>query len=294
MGSIARRASWRAPAKVNLTLHVLGRRADGFHDLDSIVAFAGCCDFLRFEPADALSLAVDGPMADAAGEADDNLILRAARQLQERAPGIRLGRFFLRKNLPVAAGLGGGSSDAAAALRALAHTNGLGPDDPRLWAAAKATGADVPVCLVPRARMMRGLGDDVGPDLRLPPLFALLVNPRRAVATPAVFARLDLAKGASSGLGPSPQPKTGADRATTMAALARGRNDMQGAACALERGIGEVLAALTASKGAALVRMSGSGATCFALFNDRSATIGAARAIAREYPQWWTRATILR
>src|SRR5476651_374267 len=101
MGVSAKGALWRAPAKVNLTLHVLGRRADGFHDLDSIVAFAGCCDFLRFEPADALSLAVDGPMADAAGEADDNLILRAARHLQERAPGIRLGRFFLRKNLPV-------------------------------------------------------------------------------------------------------------------------------------------------------------------------------------------------
>jgi 4-diphosphocytidyl-2-C-methyl-D-erythritol kinase len=294
MDAGAKRALWRAPAKVNLTLHILGRRADGFHDLDSIVAFAGCCDFVSFEPDAALSLEVDGPMAHATGAADDNLILRAARHLQERAPGIRLGRFRLRKNLPVAAGLGGGSSDAAAALRALAQANGLAADDPRLFAAARATGADVPVCLVPRARMMRGIGEALGADLSLPPLFAVLVNPRVGVATPAVFAHLGLTKGASSGLGPSPYPDAGADRATTMSALRRGRNDMQPSACALEPAIGEVLAALTACEGADVVRMSGSGATCFAVFRDRAAASRAARGLALDHPHWWTKATVLR
>src|ERR1700722_12578316 len=159
----------RAPAKVNLPLHVLGRRPDGWHQLDSLVAFAGCCDWLSFEPGEPLSLSVDGPTAEAAGESGDNLILRAARALQDRAPEIRLGRFRLTKNLPVAAGLGGGSSDAAAGLRALAHANDLAADDPRLIAAAQATGADVPVCLEARARTMAGLGERLGPLLQLPP-----------------------------------------------------------------------------------------------------------------------------
>jgi 4-diphosphocytidyl-2-C-methyl-D-erythritol kinase len=285
---------WRAPAKVNLTLHVLGRRPDGWHELDSLVAFAGCCDWLSFEPGEPLSLSVDGPTAQAAGESGDNLILRAARALQDRAPEIRLGRFHLRKNLPVAAGLGGGSSDAAAALRALADENHLEPDDPRLRAAAEATGADVPVCLVPRARRMSGLGEKLGPLLSLPPLFAVLVNPRVAVATPAVFARLGLARGAPSGLGASPSPPAGPDRLATIAALRDGRNDMQPAACALAPEVSHVLDALSASAGAALVRMSGSGATCFALFDDRPATARAARKIANAHPGWWVRPTILR
>jgi 4-diphosphocytidyl-2-C-methyl-D-erythritol kinase len=285
---------WRAPAKVNLTLHILGRRADGWHELDSLVAFAGCCDWLSFELGEPLSLSVDGPTAEAAGESGDNLILRAARALKDRAPEIRLGRFHLRKNLPVAAGLGGGSSDAAAALRALAHENHLVPDDPRLRAAAEATGADVPVCLVPRARRMSGLGEKLAPLLSLPPLFAVLVNPRVAVATPAVFARLGLARGAPSGLGASPLPPAGADRPATIAILRDGRNDMQAAACMLAPEVSEVLDALSASEGAALVRMSGSGATCFALLDDRRATMRAAREIARAHPRWWVRPTILR
>jgi 4-diphosphocytidyl-2-C-methyl-D-erythritol kinase len=286
--------TWRAPAKVNLTLHVLGRGEDGWHQLDSIVAFAGCSDWLSFEPGDALSLEVDGPTASESGQIDDNLILRAARALRDRAPGIRLGKFHLRKNLPVAAGLGGGSSDAAAALRALAHENGLAADDPRVLAAAQATGSDVPVCLVPRARTMSGRGETLGPFLRLAPLFGVLANPRAAVATPAVFARLGLAKGASSGLAPSPALGDGAHRAATLRALQKGRNDMQTAACALEPAISRVLDALASIDGAALVRMSGSGATCFALFDDRSAAARAARAIAREYPDWWVKATVLR
>jgi 4-diphosphocytidyl-2-C-methyl-D-erythritol kinase len=286
--------AWRAPAKVNLTLHVLGRRADGWHDLDSLVAFAGCGDWLLFEPGPALALSVDGPTAAAAGAIGDNLILLAARALHDRAPGLRLGRFHLRKTLPVAAGLGGGSADAAAALRALAEENGLALDDPRVLAAARATGSDVPVCLDPRARMMRGLGETLGPALRLPVLFAVLVNPGVAVATPSVFARLGLAKGAPSGLGASPTPPAGADRATTLALLKDGRNDMQAGACALAPAIAETLAALTALGGAAVVRMSGSGATCFALFEDCRAAARAGRAVRLAHPGWWVKATALR
>jgi 4-diphosphocytidyl-2-C-methyl-D-erythritol kinase len=285
---------WRAPAKVNLTLHVLGRRADGWHDLDSLVAFAGCGDWLSFEPGPALDLRVDGPTAAAAGAIGDNLILRAARALHDRAPGLRLGRFHLRKALPVAAGLGGGSSDAAAALRALADENGLALDDPRLLAAARATGSDVPVCLDPHARMMRGLGETLGPPLRLPALFAVLVNAGVAVATPAVFARLGLAAGASSGFGASPTPPAGADRPTTLALLRDGRNDMQPGACALAPAIAETLAALSAIGGAAVVRMSGSGATCFALFEDCRAAARASRAVRLAHPGWWVKATALR
>ncbi len=289
-----RRRVWRAPAKVNLTLHILGRRSDGWHDLDSVVAFAGYGDHLLFEPADALSLEVDGPTAAAAGQVDDNLILRAARELRDRVPGLRLGRFHLRKRLPVAAGLGGGSSDAAAALRALADENGVAADDPRLWAAAQATGADVPVCLEPRSRAMSGRGEILGRFLRLPPLFAVLANPRVAVATPAVFARLGFVKGASSGLAAPAAPAVGSGRSAAMIALQRGRNDMQAAACALEPAITRVLDALSAFRDASLVRMSGSGATCFAVFDGRSAASRAASSLVREHPDWWVKATVLR
>jgi 4-diphosphocytidyl-2-C-methyl-D-erythritol kinase len=283
-----------APAKVNLTLHVLGRRADGYHDLESLVAFASFGDRVALDPGAPLGLAVRGPTAVAAGPVADNLVLRAARALAERVDGLRLGRFALSKLLPAGAGLGGGSSDAAAALRALARENALAADDPRLWAAARATGADVPVCLDPRARTMGGAGEKVGPHLGLPPLFAVLANPGVAVATPAVFARIGLAEGASSGRGASPSPDFGADRTTAMRIVKEGRNDMQASACALAPTISDVLQALSACAGAALVRMSGSGATCFALFEDRRAAARAARAIASDHPRWWVKATALR
>lgn len=288
------RRLWRAPAKVNLTLHIVGRRDDGWHELESVVAFAGCSDWLGFEPGAELGLTVDGPTAAAAGETDDNLILRAARALSERVPGLGVGKFHLRKNLPVAAGLGGGSSDAAAALRALADANGLPADDARLYSAAEATGSDVPVCLVPQSRTMRGRGEILGPLLQLPPLVAVLVNPRVAVATPAVFARLGFAKGESSKLPIAPPPRAASSRMAAMAALERGRNDMQAAACALEPAVSRVLEALSACPGASLVRMSGSGATCFAIFEARSAASQAAAALARQRPDWWVKATVLR
>lgn len=285
---------WRAPAKVNLTLHVLGRRADGWHELDSIVAFAGCCDWLRFEPGAPLSLVVDGPTGPSAGPIEDNLVLRAARALAERAPRLRTGGFRLRKALPVAAGLGGGSADAAAALRALAHENGLAGDDDRLWAAARAVGADVPVCLAPRARVMAGLGERLGPALDAPPLFAVLANPGIPVATPQVFAKLDLERGAASGSGPSPAIGAPVDGPSFLAALCGGRNDLQASAIEIAPAIADVLDALSSAEGARLARMSGSGATCFALYDDRRLAARAARGVARAHPAWWVRATVLR
>ena len=172
-----------APAKINLTLHVLGRRPDGYHEIESLVAFADIGDRLSFVSGGTLDLSVAGPTASSAGATDDNLVLKAARALAERVQGLKLGRFTLEKHLPVAAGLGGGSSDAAAALRLLARENNISLDDERVRAAAKATGADVPVCLEPKARMMRGIGEVLSDPVDLPELPAVLVNPGVAVPT---------------------------------------------------------------------------------------------------------------
>jgi 4-diphosphocytidyl-2-C-methyl-D-erythritol kinase len=281
---------FRAPAKVNLTLHILRRREDGYHELDSLVAFAGVGDRLAFLPGAPLGLDVAGPTAQAAGPEGDNLVLKAAGALAERIPGLRLGRFLLWKQLPVAAGLGGGSSDAAAALRALAAHNGLSLDDPRMAEAARETGADVPVCLDPRARRMGGIGELLSAPLALRPLPAVLVNPRAASPTPAVFAGMGLAKGQSSGLAAFLEPLDG----DPIAALAKGRNDMQASAERLTPAISETLALLTEAGGARLVRMSGSGATCFALYADRHAAARAVGWLKARRPQWWVRGTFLR
>src|SRR5262249_17358318 len=184
-----------APAKVNLTLRVLGKRADGYHDLESLVVFAHAADRLTLTPDTALGLAVDGPTAGAAGEIADNLVLRAARALAERCDGLRLGAFTLPKRLPAAAGIGGGSADAAATLRLLARLNGLGADDPRLRESARLTGADVPVCLDPRPRLMRGIGEILSDPLDLPALPAVLVNPGVLGPAQDLFAPLALQPG---------------------------------------------------------------------------------------------------
>ena len=178
----------RAPAKINLTLRVIGRRGDGYHEIESLVAFAGLRDRLSLAPGGELALTVAGPTAAQAGADADNLVLKAARALAARIPTLGLGAFVLDKELPVAAGLGGGSADAAAALRLLGRANGLAGDDPRLGEAARATGADVPVCLDPRVRVMRGIGEVLSAPLDLPPLPAVLANPGVALATKAVFA----------------------------------------------------------------------------------------------------------
>ena len=284
----------RAPAKINLSLHILGRRADGYHELESVVAFTGTGDLLTLHPGEATTLTVDGPTAALAGADGDNLVLRAARALAERVPGLHGGAFALTKRLPVAAGIGGGSSDAAAALRLLARLNGLTPDDPRLQAAAAATGADVPVCLDPRARMMRGIGERLSAALGLPPLATVLVNPGVAVETRQVFGRLGLPVGERRA-GVAGQETADARAGSGLIGHLRGlRNDMQAAAVAIAPVIGECLDALSAWPGCRIARMSGSGATCFALFDDCRSAALAARGLRHDHPTWWVRSTILR
>ncbi|QTL04842.1 4-(cytidine 5'-diphospho)-2-C-methyl-D-erythritol kinase [Aquabacter sp. L1I39] len=283
----------RAPAKVNLTLRVLRRRTDGFHDLSSLVAFAGVGDRLTLEPGGPLALTVEGPGAQAAGPVDDNLVIRAARALAERRPGLEFGHFALAKRLPVAAGLGGGSSDAAAALRLLAQANRLSPDDPVLMAAACAVGSDVPVCLDPRARLMEGVGDRLSPPLALPPLFAVLVNCRAVVPTPAVFRGLGLVSGEERA-GPLHPDVFPAAAEGLIACLSGIGNDMEEAAEAIAPDIRHAKAALAEGPEARLVRMSGSGATVFALTDDCRAAARLARRVSARYPAWWVKATVLR
>ncbi|MGB6175439.1 MAG: 4-(cytidine 5'-diphospho)-2-C-methyl-D-erythritol kinase [Methylocella sp.] len=279
----------RAPAKINLTLHVTGRRADGWHTLESLVALSRGGDTLSLADGEPLSLSVEGPGAAASGSVEDNLVLRAARHFARRYPGARLGSFHLVKRLPVAAGLGGGSSDAAAALRLLARANGFALDKTGVMEAARATGADVPVCLMGRARMMRGVGDELGPLLALPPLIGLLVNPGEPVATKDVFSLMKIAPGAATGFGGHPELYPGMPADALIAALRKGRNDLESAACLLAPVIGDVLAVLAAAPGCRLARMSGSGATCFALFKDCGSAARANKAIRRAHPSWWTK-----
>ena len=283
----------RAPAKINLTLHVLGRREDGYHELQSLVAFAGIGDAIALSPDAPLGLIVEGPTAARAGPTDDNLVLRAARHLAAARPGLRLGAFRLVKRLPVAAGIGGGSSDAAGALRLLARLNGLRLDDPALREAARATGADVPVCLDPRARMMRGAGERLGPPMRLPPLFAVLVNPGTPVETAPVFRALRLAPGERLPLPPHPVLAE-ADGASVLESLRLARNDLEAPARAIAPAIGDALAALCATSGCRLARTSGSGATVFGLYEDAAAAAAAAREIRRGEARWWVKPTVLR
>lgn len=284
----------RAPAKINLSLHVLGRRADGLHDLESLVCFAGASDTLRLVPGGPLQLTVSGPTAPAAGPETDNLVLKAARALADRVPGLELGTFHLIKRLPVAAGIGGGSSDAAAALRLLARHNGLSSDDPHLIEAARATGADVPVCLDPRARMMRGIGERLGKRLVWEPLAAVLVNGGVGLETRHVFARLALLPGEAIRRPVHPDLSQEPGRTALLALLQATRNDMEGAAQALAPSVGLSLNLLAGTVGARLVRMSGSGATCFAIYDDCRAAAAAAHALRRHQPNWWIKPTLLR
>ncbi len=284
----------RAPAKINLTLRVVGRRADGYHDIESLVVFAGVGDTLTFAPARALALTVDGPTAAASGTIGDNLVFKAARALAERVEGLKLGRFALTKRLPVAAGVGGGSSDAAA-LRLLARANRMALGDASLMEAAAVTGADVPVCLDPRPRMMRGVGEILSGPLALPKLPAVLVNPRVAVPTKDVFMalrdHLNARKGTTAGVAFETRPRW--KMADLLDALAEEPNDLEAPAVAIAPVIAQVLADLRALKGCRLARMSGSGATCFGLFGTAPAAAAAARTLRARHPDWWVRATRL-
>lgn len=281
-----------APAKINLSLHVLGRRADGYHELESLVAFAGVGDTLTLDPDQDLSLSVTGPTANGAGPLQSNLVVKAARNLQERHEGLRVGAFRLVKRLPAEAGIGGGSSDAAAALRLLARHNGLSLDHTAVLDAARATGADVPVCLGARARFMRGVGERLGTFLKLPPLFAVLVNPGVALGTAEVFAKLGLLPGEMSKAADHPPIEAGS---TNLIETLRGaRNDLEPPARKLAPIIDESLQLLTAAPDCRLARMSGSGATVFGIFDDCAASAAAAKRLHRARPGWWVKATVLR
>jgi 4-diphosphocytidyl-2-C-methyl-D-erythritol kinase len=283
----------RAPAKINLTLHVLGRRADGYHSLESLVVFACTGDDLRLTPGSSLALEVTGPTAPLAGSDADNLVLKAARLLAERVQGLKVGTFHLTKRLPVAAGIGGGSSDAAAALRLLGRLNGLPLSHPAVREAARLTGADVPVCVEPRARMMRGAGEELGAALNLPRLFAVLVNPRVPVETPAVFKALGLQPGQELSAAAHPAPEASSPDAL-LALLRETRNDLEPPARKVQPVIGEALNLMRETEGCRLARMSGSGATVFGLYDDCEAAGKAAQEIRRLWPGWWVKATSFR
>lgn len=269
-----------APAKVNLALHVTGRRGDGYHLLDSLVAFAPLGDVLRLSPAEGFSLSLSGPEAAGLPAGPDNLVLRAAA-LMGPGPGAR---FALQKRLPAASGIGGGSADAAAALRGLGALRGPGTALPEGLA---QLGADVPMCLHPRPARTRGIGDQITP-VALPPLPAVLVNPRQELSTPSVFNALQNKENP-----PLPEIPPFAGAAECIDWLAGQRNDLQAPALALAPVIGTVLAALSARPGCRLARMSGSGATCFGLFATTAEAEAAAQALAAAHPGWWVGAGLL-
>jgi 4-diphosphocytidyl-2-C-methyl-D-erythritol kinase len=267
-----------APAKINLTLHVTGRRDDGYHLLDSLVVFADFGDRITLRSAMVSHLTVTGPMAAGVPVDASNLVLKAAALI-----GVAAG-ITLEKHLPAAAGIGGGSSDAAATLRALAEMAGLAvPRD------VLALGADVPVCLMGGAARMRGIGEDVTPLSGVPSLYAVLVNPGVPVATPAVFAGLTTHDNPAM---PEVLPNwSGSSDFITW--LAQQRNDLQAPATAAEPVIAQVLETLLDTPGCQLARMSGSGATCFGLYDSAESASAAAGRLAQDRPGWWAMATRL-
>lgn len=273
--------SIEAPAKINLALHVCGRRDDGYHLLDSLVVFAGVGDRITVAAADTLTLTVTGPCAGGLAAEPDNLVLRAARFL---APG-RGAAITLEKNLPVASGIGGGSSDAAATLLACAALWDMDASALPLAGVAAALGADVPVCLARMPALMRGIGEDVTAVENLPPLWMVLANPGQPLATKTVFNTLRGRFGKP--LEPLP-PK--ADAAGLLDYLERQRNDLTAPALELMPRIGVILNALASTPGCRLSRLSGSGATCFGLYDSESAAHSAAKALQIAHSGWWVAA----
>ncbi|MCF4165120.1 4-(cytidine 5'-diphospho)-2-C-methyl-D-erythritol kinase [Zavarzinia compransoris] len=277
----------QAPAKVNLYLHVTGRRADGYHLLESLVVFAEVGDRVtaRSAPAGTLSLEVTGPAAGALdGAAEDNLVLRAARALRHALGDPGLGAVLtLEKTLPVASGIGGGSADAAATLRALTRLWGRAPSPAALAALAASLGADVPVCLAGRPALMAGIGESLSPLAgSLPAIGIVLANPGVALSTPAVFQGLGGRFGPADRLEGTPATVT-----ELVAALGRRRNDLEAPAIAACPTIAGVLTALSACPGVLLARMSGSGATCFGLCADAATASAAAETLRVSHPGWW-------
>ena len=275
-----------APAKINLALHVLGRRADGFHEIDSLVAFADIGDELRFEPASEFALKASGPFASFLPATENNIIRGAWRAVSEIAeargkplPPVSL---TLTKYLPVAAGIGGGSADAAAALRGFLRMAGIAQIDGEISRAALSLGADVPVCFVGKACRMQGVGERISPLQDFKPLHAVLINPLIAVQTSTVFKKLGLAVGKKHGTS-----------LVRLSDAASWRNDLMTPAVALVPAIAEVIDALQSQKDRCFARMSGSGATCFGVFENAKTAHAAAEKISASYPHWWVRKVTL-
>ncbi|MBX3498469.1 MAG: 4-(cytidine 5'-diphospho)-2-C-methyl-D-erythritol kinase [Alphaproteobacteria bacterium] len=282
-----------ARAKLNLYLRVTGRRTDGYHLLDSLIAFCDLADTISVASAGELTLRIDGPVSAAlAGEpAEANLVLRAARALAGRAGIAPKAAIHLTKRIPVAAGLGGGSADAAATLLALVELWRVEMPQEELFDLAAPLGADVPMCLAGRSAQVSGVGDRVGPAVALPASGVLLVNPGEPLATPSVFAAY--ARAGASSSAPSPLSGPPPDVAALGAALAQRGNDLAVAARGLMPSIADVQRALAATSGCRIAQMSGSGATVFALYDDLAAARVAAARIGRDHPTWWSHAGIL-
>lgn len=267
-----------ARAKLNLALHIRARRPDGYHELETLFAFVEHGDVLTVAPADKDRFEIVGPFAAALSGERDNLVTRAAARFRESLGG-GAHAITLDKRLPIASGIGGGSADAAATLRALARLHDVALDDPALFAIADGLGSDVPACLLGQTALGRGRGERLDPIAGLPGTPVLLVNPGVAVSTAAVFRAWDEEDRGPIGQG-------------DLLEVARaGRNDLEAPARTLAPVIDEVLAALAVQGGVLLARMSGSGATCFALFESDEACGRAAAEISR--PDWWTLETHL-
>ncbi len=311
-----------AYAKINLYLHVIGRRDDGYHELDSLVAFAELSDTLTVRSADVLELEISGPFAAALSpDGEDNLVLKAARALAKHVGRVPRAHITLGKNLPVSSGIGGGSADAAAVLRLLDELWGLSLDDDILRRSARklsenadgartlkalfalwrdelndamlhrvglALGADVPACLLGRTVFMGGIGEKLDLAPALPPSWVVLVNPALGVSTPAVFQSRTGEYSSAKRFSIAPR-----DTEELAQVLRERRNDLSTPALAIAPPIGDVLAALEALHGALLARMSGSGATCFALFAHESEARIAAAHLRRKHTDWWVAAARL-
>jgi 4-diphosphocytidyl-2-C-methyl-D-erythritol kinase len=270
-------ASECAPAKVNLSLHVTGQQADGYHFLDSLVVFAGVGDRVTVHPGRGLTLDIAGPEAGALAAEADNLVLRAAR-----AMGVRDAALRLWKSLPVASGIGGGSADAAATLRALARLGGQALPDP---AAVLRLGTDVPVCLDGRPVRMSGVGEDLAPLPPLPRLWMVLANPRVPVPTPQVFAALATRENAPMPDLPALALRSAQDFAAWLTQATR--NDLVKPALGVAPVLAEVQKALATVEGCLLARMSGSGGTHYGLFASEAQARAAVHRLGGDHPGWW-------
>lgn len=284
-----------APAKINLFLHVGSARANGYHPIESLVAFADCGDDLQFAPGgNAFSLRVNGPYAEAAGEPDRNIVLKAAHALKQRVSNIGGGEFSLTKNLPAGAGLGGGSSDAAAALRLIAKENGIVLNHPALLTAARETGADVAVCIERKARLISGIGEILSEPISIPALHAVLVWPGAPASTPAVYRAFDdaeIRRSTEFGIKSNEIPL---ERNAFVEFLKKQNNDLTRAAWRVTPHVAEADAALRAVDRAPLIRMSGSGSAVFAIYESEIDAQAEADAVRARYPEWWVKATMLR